>query len=89
MGVPQQTYRTDEQLEALLDETGNWIVNASDGLIMGSAVTSLHEGLRTAATYSAEGQVVRAVRRLSPDGIIVLAGQVERLGKVIASWEPT
>jgi hypothetical protein len=88
MGVPQQTYRTDEQLEALLGETGDWVVNASDGLIMGSAVASLSEALRTAAMYSAEGQVVRAVRRLPPDGIIVLAGQMERLSKVIAIWEP-
>ena len=88
MDVPQQTYRTDEQLEALLDGTGNWIVNASDGLIMGSAVTSLSEALRTAAMYSAEGQVVRSVRRLPPDGIVVPAGQMERLSKVIAIWEP-
>lgn len=88
MGVPQQTYRTDEQLEALLDATGDWIVNASDGLVMGSAVTSLSEALRTAATYLAEGQVVRAVRRLPPDGIIVPADQMERLSKVIAISEP-
>ena len=88
MGLPQQTYRTDEQLEALLDETGDWVVNASDGLIMGSAVASLHEGLRTAAMYSAEGQVVRSVRRLPPDGIVVPAGQMERLSKFTAIWEP-
>jgi len=88
MGVPQQTYRTDEQLEALLDEPGDWIVNASDGLVMGSAVASLGEALRTAAMYSAEGQVVRAVRRLPPDGIIVPAEQMERLSKFTTIWEP-
>jgi hypothetical protein len=73
------TYRTDAQLLAMLDEVGDWAVNDADGLIIGSVLPSLREALKAAMAYSEKGETVRAISRLPPDGIIVFAGQMDRL----------
>jgi hypothetical protein len=75
--------RSDEQLEAMLWETGHWVVNGHQGRVLGSAA-SLRQAIARSATYAASGAVVIAICRLPSDNIIVFPGQIERLRSRIA-----
>jgi hypothetical protein len=77
------TYRTDEQLEFLLDQTGDWVVNDADGFVVWP-LGSLREAIATARERMNAGELVRAVSRLSPDRIIVFSAQIERLATLLA-----
>jgi hypothetical protein len=77
------TYRTDEQLDFLLDQTGDWVVNDADGFVVWP-LGSLREAIATAQERMNAGELVRAVSRLSPDRIIVFGDQIERLAILVA-----
>ena len=78
--------RTDDQLEAILTETGDWVVNGRQGRVLCLAA-SLGRALERAEAYAASGAVVIAITRLPADNIIVFAGQMERLRRRIAGRE--
>jgi hypothetical protein len=82
----QSSRRTDEQLEAILSETGVWVVNGRQGRVLGSAA-SLRRALDRAAEYAVSGAVVVALCRMPSDQIIVFPDQIERLRKLIAMRE--
>ena len=77
---------TDEQLEAILFETADWIVAGRDGKAL-CATPSLRRALERAADFAASGAVVVALCRLPGDNIIVFEGQAERLRKLCAGLE--
>jgi hypothetical protein len=76
------TYRGDEQLWAMLDETADWIVSDADGSIL-SHVASLRDALSKAEEHTAAEEVVRSVARLAPTAIIVFAAQIDRVATLI------
>ena len=75
--------RTDEQLEAILAETGHWVVNGGGGRVLFTAAT-LRRALDKSAQLSASGAIVIAICRLPSDNIIVFPEQIERMRKIIA-----
>ena len=79
--------RSDEQLEALLYETGHWVVNGNQGQVLGFAA-SLGRAIERSAEYAASGAVVVAICQLPSDSIIVFPGQIERLRGILAVREP-
>jgi hypothetical protein len=78
--------RSDEQLEAILAETGLWVVNGHQGRALCFAA-SLQRAMERSAEFAASGAVVVAICRLPSDNIIVFPGQIERLRKLTASRE--
>jgi hypothetical protein len=77
---------TDEQLEAIMSETGEWAVNGRQGQVLCLAA-SFRRAMDRAAEYAAAGAVVTAISRLSPGNIIVFDEQIARLRKTIAVRE--
>jgi hypothetical protein len=79
--------RTDEQLEAILAETGHWVVYGKRGEVLFTAPT-LRRALDKSAQLSASGVAVIAICRLPSDNIIVFPEQIERMRKIIAGRDP-
>jgi hypothetical protein len=80
--------RSDEQLEAILSETGHWVVNGQQGQPL-CFVASLRQAIDKSAAYAMSGAVVVAIVRLPSDNIIVFPAQIERLRKTVVDGEPT
>jgi hypothetical protein len=70
--------RTDEQLEAILRETGDWIVRGREGQILCMAA-SLRRAIERAADFAASDAIVTGISRLPVGDIIVLPDQIMRL----------
>jgi hypothetical protein len=77
---------TDEQLDAILNEAGNWVVNGQAGQAF-CVAASLRMAIGMAETYAASDAVVVAICQLPSDNIIVFPEQIERLRRVIAVRE--
>jgi len=78
--------RFDDQLNAILDERGNWKVNGSRDMVLCEA-NSLRDAIDKAVEITARGrEVVALVRRARPE-IIVFASQFQRLANRIAESE--
>ena len=58
--------RSDEQLEAILCETGHWAVNGRQGQVLCYAA-SLRQAIDRSEKFSASGAVVIAICRLPSD----------------------
>ncbi len=87
MGAYQSSnHRTDEQLEAILSETGDWAVNGTLGQVLCLAA-SFRRALERAAEYAASGAVVTTICRLPSASIVVDQKQIARLREVIAVRE--
>jgi|SRR5258708_39359264 hypothetical protein len=78
--------RSDEQLEAILGETGHWVVNGQQGQALCFAA-SLRQAIERSVAYAMSGAVVVAICRLPSDNIIVFPAQIERLRKTITARE--
>jgi hypothetical protein len=78
MAKVPSAFRTDEQLETLLDHIGDWVVNDDDGFIMWP-LDSLRAAVRLAQERVDAGEPVRAVSRLPPERIIVSSDQIDRI----------
>jgi hypothetical protein len=76
------SYRSDDQLLAMLDEIGDWFASDATGLTLWR-LTSLRDAMEKAKAHMAAGQVVREIGRLPPDGVIVFASQVGRIINLI------
>ena len=87
MDISRSTHRSDEQLEAILDDTGDWVVNDVGGLIKDCVVGSLREALDQSKNHPAAGEALRAVSQLPRGGIIVFGAQIERLAILIADHD--
>jgi hypothetical protein len=74
---------TDDQLEAILDEAGDWVVNGRQGQVLCSA-KSLRRAMDRAHEYALSGAVLTAICRLPSDNIIIFAEQMNRLRRIIA-----
>jgi hypothetical protein len=80
------SYRTDDQLDCILCEVGNWVVSGRAGQVLCHA-PSLRQAIDRASEYAASGAVVIALCRLPSDNIVVFADQMSRLRKIIAGRE--
>jgi len=74
--------RSDEQLEAILCETGHWAVNGRQGQVLGYAA-SLLQAIDRSAKFSSSGAVVIAICRLPSDNIVIFSEQIDRLRRSI------
>jgi hypothetical protein len=85
MGIRSDQW-TDEQLEAILDETAHWVVSGQQGRVLGFAA-SLRRAIDRYTEYGRSGAVVTSLRRLPSDNIVVLPAQVARLRMIITVRE--
>lgn len=86
MDNSRTTRRTDDQLQVILCETGNWAVQGQQERVLCRAA-SLWRALDRAAECSVSGAIVTALCHLPLCDIIVLADQADRLRKIIAGRE--
>ena len=73
---------TDEQLEAILDDAGDWVVNGRQGQVLCPAA-SLRRAMDRAHEYALSGAVLTTICRLPYDNIIIFAEQMNRLRRII------
>jgi hypothetical protein len=78
--------RTDEQLEAILNDVGRWVVNGHQGQPL-CAAASLRHAIDRADEIASSGAVVIAICHLPNDNIIVFSEQMERLRRNITVRE--
>jgi hypothetical protein len=78
--------RSDEQLDAILCDTGHWAVNGRQGRVLCYA-TSLRQAIDRSEKFSAPGTVVIAICRLPSDNIVIFAEQIDRLRRGITVRE--
>jgi hypothetical protein len=81
----QSSWRTNDQLLAILDDTGNWVVNGQGGQILGVGA-SLRRAMDRVEAFAMSGAVVVALRRHTSD-IVVFPSQIQELGRLIAGRE--
>jgi hypothetical protein len=79
-----ESWRSDVQLEAILDVAGDWTVNGARGEVL-CAVSSLRLAIEKARKAACR---VSAVVRGPSDDIIVFAGQIERIDSLIKADGP-
>lgn len=79
-------HRSDEQLEAILYESGHWVINGHQGQVLGFAA-SLRQAIGRLTAYAGSDAVVAAVCQLPSDNIVVSTTQITWLRKVIAGLE--
>jgi hypothetical protein len=80
------SYRTDEQLQAILHEPVKWMIHGRAGFALGHAA-SLHEALDKSARFALSGATIAAITRLHSDSIVMFPAQINRLRKIMASLE--
>jgi len=66
------SYKTDDQLDSMLCEVGNWVVNGRTGKVLGHS-PSLRQAMDRAIECAASGAVVIAICRLPSDNIVIFA----------------
>jgi hypothetical protein len=76
--------RTDEQLYTILFETGSWVVNGTQGNVLGSAA-SLQRVIDRASAFAKSDAVVVSVSHLAPKKITVFPEQIERIKRLISA----
>jgi hypothetical protein len=85
MNTRRWSQRSDDQLAAILNDTGNWVVRGQQGQAL-CAAASLGVAIQRATEYAASDAVVVAISRLPPaDEILLLADQITRLRHLVAS----
>ena len=78
--------RTDEELEAIRHDVGNWVVIGRQGQALCSAA-SLDRAIDRAQQYAVSGAVVTAICRQPGDNIIIFIEQMDRLRRRITVRE--
>jgi hypothetical protein len=78
--------RTDEQLEAILNDVARWVVNGRQGQPLCTAA-SLRHAIDRAHLLATSGAVVIAICRLPNDNVIVFSEQIKRLQRMISVRE--
>jgi len=86
MGILGPSHRSDEQLEAILFETGRWAVNGQHGQVLGYAA-SLEQAVKRSASFSLSGARVIAICRLPFDHIVIFPEQIGRLRRVVRTYQ--
>src|SRR3954468_11867352 len=74
--------RTDEQLMAMLFETGHWTVNNHAGITL-CITANLHESLYRAGQYERYAPIIDGITRLSGDKIGISPPQIRRLMSMV------
>jgi hypothetical protein len=69
---------TDEELRAILNETGRWTVNGQQGQVFCLAA-SLQSAMERASDYARSDAVVVDVSRMPCDNIVIQPAQMDRL----------
>jgi hypothetical protein len=70
--------RDDDQLIAILDETGTWTIHGRAAEVL-MAAASLRDAIERALVMAAAGQKVTAISRRLKEDILTFYGQMERL----------
>jgi hypothetical protein len=78
--------RTDDELEAIISETGRWAVNGRNGQPICFAA-SLRRALERQADFAASGAIVSTLSRHPSGDIVVHPEQIARLRKIISLYE--
>jgi hypothetical protein len=86
MNNNSSSYRTDEQLQSILHDTGNWVIHGRAGFALSHAA-SFHEALAKSSKLAQSGATMAAITRLPSDNIIVFPAQIDRLRKIAAGLE--
>ena len=84
MNKVRSNRRSDEQLEAILCETGHWVVNGQQGRVLCFAA-SLSRAIERSVEFAASDAVVVSICRLPSDNIVVFPAQIDRLRRTAAS----
>jgi hypothetical protein len=84
MSSAQSNLRTDEELRAILNETGRWAVNGQQGQVLCLAA-SLQRAIERASDYALSDAVVVGVSRLPGDNIVIPPAQIDRLREIAGS----
>jgi hypothetical protein len=85
MDTIRYTRWSDDQLAAILNETGNWVVRGQQGQVL-CAAASLGLALQRSGEYAASDAIVVAISRLPPaEEILVLPDQIKRLRHLVAA----
>lgn len=79
-------HRTDEQLRAMLNEPGTWVVHGHGDRVFGVG-GSLRRAIDRASNYAQSGAVVVAIARVPPNRIFVFHDQLVRLMALIRGEE--
>jgi hypothetical protein len=80
------SYRTDEQLQAVLHETANWVIHGRAGFPL-SYAESLDEAIEKSVGLAQSRAILAAISRLPMESIIVFSVQIDRLRKIMAGLE--
>jgi hypothetical protein len=78
MSNAQTNRRTDEELRAILNETGRWAVNGQQGQVLCLAA-SLQRAIERASDYALSDAIVVDVSRQPCDNIVIHPAQIDRL----------
>ena len=80
------SYRTDEKLDAILEETAEWAIHVRRGRILCFA-SSLRDALDKSAAHAGSGITVEVLTRRPSDDIVVHAAQITRMQRHIVGLE--
>ena len=83
---PSSSYRTDEQLLAILHDIADWVIHGRAGFALDHAA-SLREALGKSASLAQSGATMAAITRLPNECITIFPAQVDRLRKIAAGLE--
>jgi hypothetical protein len=81
METKQPIHWKDEQLSAILDERGTWVVHGTTKIL--GVATSLRRSLLKADTFTNAGDPVTAITRVPPRRVFIFSDQAARLMKVL------
>jgi PAS domain S-box-containing protein len=84
MNVMKSTRWSDEALESIFWDTGDWVVKGRQGQVLCGAA-SLQRAVDRAHEFAQSGATVIAICRLPRDNIIVFPEQSDRLRRVLES----
>lgn len=87
METRQPIHWRDEQLLAILDEAGTWVVHGTTKIL--GVATSLRRSLLKADAFADAGDPVTAITRVPPRRIFIFSDQADRLTKVLESETAT
>jgi len=77
------TYRSDEKLDAILEETGEWAVHVRGGGILCFA-SSLRDALDKSAANASSGTTVEVLTRNPSEDIVVHSAQMVRMQSIVS-----
>jgi hypothetical protein len=81
------SYRSDEQLDGMLDQTSEWRLRSRDRAVLATFM-NLRDAIVGRERLAASGHPVVAIAREQPSEIIIFNGQMERVARRIHDGPP-